>query len=1042
MSPIWPRSARLPAARQDAQSAAGWGRQSPFGVGFGLPVDRLGGLAVGFLVVGLLGVLGTLRLDLTSSPASPSSRQAVAWRLANPATAAAPGGGVRVVTGPARQYDSSFARSSQDDTDLADPVDYETQIKPILTRHCLECHGPERDISGFRVDRQDVLLAGGEYGLPAIVPGDPDDSFLLQVLEGTSDDLSMPPEGSPPVSPSDLALLREWIAQGANFPEQVAPQEDPRDWWSLRPPVLPTIPPGESAIDYLIGRELAAKDLEFSPAADRRALIRRLYLVMLGLPPTAAEVEDFLADERADAWEQLVDRVLASPQYGERWARHWLDVVRFGETDGYETNRERPNAWRYRDWVIEAFNDDLPYNEFVRQQIAGDALGHPVGTSFLVAGPHDIVKSPDPLLTLTQRQDELTDMVSAVGSAFLGLTVGCARCHNHKFDPISQQDFFAMQAIFAGVQHAEAPLPLEAAGLQAEQLAAVESELAQWRQQAVEYLGQLDDLQTTSWPPVQSDFNLELFPPTPARWVRFEITATNSGSEPCLDELEIFAGEVQVGLADDGGLPTSSGDYAGNPKHRLSHLNDGRHGNDYSWISDTPGRGWVQIEWPEVQAVDRIQWSRDRQGTYADRLPTEYQIAVSLDGETWSTVADSQRRQRPGDSGDSWLDHAVPQAIAWHTREAEPRADAAAEPWDEASDPRLGHDANDETWGQRWQRLNQLRRELSQPPLAFCGTFSQPPVVHRLYRGDPLSPREEVLPNTLTILGDLELGSETAEPDRRLALADSLVTPDNPLVARVIVNRLWQYQFGVGLVETASDFGRNATLPSHPELLDWLALQLVQRDWSLKSLQRSILLSRTWQQSSRPHGKGLAVDAASRLLWRFPPRRLEAEGIRDSVLAVSGQLRLTGGGPGFSAFVVEMENVRHYFPLEEFGPEHWRRMIYQTKIRQEQDSVFGAFDCPDGSQIAPHRSRSTTPLQALNLFNSGFMLQQAQLMAQRLEREQPESVAEQIDAAYRLCYSRPADQTEIVQAEAFIRQEGLAAFCRVLLNSNEFLFIF
>lgn len=906
----------------------------------------------------------------------------------------------------------SLGGQAQDSVDSADvPPDYQRDIEPILTEHCVVCHGPDRDASGFRVDRWKSLLDGGEYGVPAIVPGQPEASFLLQVVDGTSEDLTMPPEGNEPLNAEQVTHLRNWIAAGAVVPEVFQKDdEDPKQWWSLRPVKAPDVPDPTTAIDQLIAAKLQENGLDFSPPADRVALIRRLYFVMLGLPPSPTEVQAFVNDSEPQAWERLVERVLASPHYGERWARHWLDVVRFGETDGYETNRERPNAWRYRDWVIAAFNDDMPYQDFVRYQIAGDVLGEPVGTSFLVGGPHDIVKSPDPLLTLTQRQDELTDMVATVGSAFLGLTIGCARCHNHKFDPISQTDFYAMQAIFSGVYHGESSLPMQFSESSAEQQS-IDADFKKWQRDLLAHCRNHSQ-NSIVWPPVDAAFNIELFEPQIARMVRFTIHATNAG-EPCLDELEVFAGDQQVGLATQGARVSSSGNYPNNGKHRLEHINDGRYGNDFSWIGDTAGTGWLQIEWNDPVAVDRVQWARDRKAEFADRLPTNYTLEVSSDGMTWVTVASSQRRLPVGSREPSVYDQSLV-------------GDAG--------------DAHPESFGQRLRDIRQRYQQLTGPPKAFCGTFAQPGRTHKLFRGDPLSPREEVAPEILEILGRLDLPANASDQERRLALANALVREDNPLLSRVIANRVWQYHFGTGIVETASDFGKNAARPSHPELLDWLASRLREQDWSLKQLHREILFSRTWQQSSLPHETGLQKDASSRMLWRFPPRRLEAEVIRDQILAVSGTLQLSGGGPGFSAFVVDMENVRHYHPLESYGQEHYRRMVYQTKVRQEQDAVFGAFDCPDGTQIAPQRSRSTTPLQAMNLFNSGFVQQQAEAMARRLEHDHADSNL-QIQAAVERVYSRLPEADELVELQAFVAEQGLPALCRVLLNSNEFLFI-
>ncbi|MEZ6047074.1 MAG: DUF1553 domain-containing protein [Planctomycetaceae bacterium] len=326
-------------------------------------------------------------------------------------------------------------------------------------------------------------------------------------------------------------------------------------------------------------------------------------------------------------------------------------------------------------------------------------------------------------------------------------------------------------------------------------------------------------------------------------------------------------------------------------------------------------------------------------------------------------------------------------------------------------------------------------------PVGYLGTFKQPGATHRLYRGDPMAKREEVLPDTLEVLGTLGLEKDAREAERRLKFAEWIASPENPLTARVMVNRIWQFQFGTGIIDTPSDFGGNGTPPTHPELLDWLADQLRTNNWSLKHIHRLILNSATFQQSSHPDEKALEVDGGSRYSWRYPPRRLEAEVIRDQMLAVSGVLDLKQGGPGFSAFAVDFENVRHYHPKQKYGPEDWRRMIYMTKVRQEKDSVFGLFDCPDASQVMPKRSRSTTPLQALNLFNSKFVWQQAEIFSERIQTEFPDSTEEQIKRAFVLCYHRQPQPDELTVSSQFVESHGLRAFCRALYNSSEFLFI-
>ena len=903
-------------------------------------------------------------------------------------------------------------------------VDFAGDVLPILRDHCIDCHGPDAQESKLRLDSMVHALIGGDSGERAVVPGNSDQSFLMELVTSDDDTRRMPLDSDPLTQPQ-LDLLRAWIddEQAWETPAgELARQTT--DHWSLQPVVRPSIPvplreSGQTrtsasdpnttnAIDAFIERRLAADGLRMSGAADRRRLIRRLYLVMHGLPPTPQQVQAFVDDQRPRAWELLVEEVLASPAYGERMAMHWLDLVRFGETHGFETNRERIHAWHYRDWVIDAFNADKPYDEFVAQQIAGDAMGQDIGTGFLVAGPYDLVKGQDPRLGLIQRQDELADMINTTGTAFLGLTIGCARCHNHKFDPITQTDYYSMQAIFAGVNHADRKLPMTADAKN--ELADISRRIS-LLQVGLQRFVPSDSLQRR--PAVNAKLNVEQFDAIQARFVRMTIDATN-GSQPCIDELEIFADAENVALASCGAKASSSGDFV-HPLHKLQQINDGEYGNAKSWIGKDSSGGWVQIELPAERSITRIVWARDREGKYGDRLATGYKIEVSTDRQQWTTVASSADRlpfTNKQNVTPSYDFDSFPEGVAQQGR------DQLAE----------------------LQQLRSRQQELETGTLVYAGTFSQPGPTHRLYRGEPGAPKEEVSPAAIAAIGQLDLARNSAEQERRIALAKWIVRPDHPLTARVLVNRLWHYHFGTGIVDTPSDFGRNGTLPTHPQLLDWLAAELVDSGWSIKHIQRLILTSNTWQQDSRPIDDAMRVDAASRLLWRFPPRRLEAEGIRDCILAATGKLDRTMGGRGFSAFEVAMENVRHYYPKQKFGPEDWRRMIYMTKVRQERDAVFGVFDCPDGSQVTPTRSRSTTPLQALNLLNSRFVMQQSGFLADRLDGE-CDSTEAKIQRAYALCFGRDPEPQETTAAAQFIDDYGLVQFCRAMFNANELVFI-
>jgi len=1085
---------------------------------------------------------------------------------------------------------------------------FDSEVEPILKTHCLECHGPDEQEGSFRVDRLARLLRGGESGEPAVVPEAPDRSFLLRVVRHQEAGYEMPPDGR--LSDTEIDILEKWILAGAKTPEHYGPVKETIELshWSFlplenkvgsaanqsrlpaesnasdgfaedSPPVVSSgtlaahaLSPSEQ-LDVYVRQRLSDSGLAPSSRAQRRTLIRRLYLIMHGIPPTPEQVARFVNDLSSDSWERLVSDVLESELFGERFASLWLDLIRFGETHGYEMNRERPTAWPFRDWVIDCFNQDMPYDQFIQAQIAGDSVGLPIGTGFLVAGPVDQVKGQDPKLRLNQRMNELDDMINTVGTAFLGLTTGCARCHDHKFDPISQTDYYALQAVFAGVNHGDGNLPLtDNQQLRVAELEEDEKELLSRLSPFLPRLREngcvrvIDESQAThlveakgsadrvtepsvdwsrgsyTWwnhdpehPVVQYEpklsghyriwlswgagfsthttrasyrllasgdenviatvnqqlradgsgkvdqmkrwsgffdagihllspadslllyggndaaavtadvvvfeevdvetakessgfslmprssvsplMNIESFTTREAKAIRFWIDGTNQ-SEPCIDELEVFDGGRNVALASSGAIASSSGDFV-HPTHKLSQINDGEFGNPRSWISSQVSGGWVQIDFADLYQVDRIQWARDRTGQFADRTAVDYRIELMRADGQWEYVAGSSDRLVPQVSGGK-----------------EPQYRFDSFPDSEAEK------------GRRWlEELTSVRQELEQiqkSRVAYVGQFSQPGATHRLYRGEPSSPREQVVPSAIEALSKLKMDAASPESERRRMLADWIASEENPLTARVIVNRIWQFHFGEGIVSTPSDLGRNGAEPSHPELLDWLAGELIRSDWSLKHIHRLILLSDTWCQDHLPVEQALKLDAGNRLLWRFAPRRMEAESIRDSILAVSGVLDLDSrGGPGFSAFEVQMENVRHYHPKEDYGPEDWRRMVYMTKVRQEKDQVFGVFDCPDASMVVAKRSRSTTPLQALSLLNSRFVLQQSNLLAERVRGEVTDDsdTSLLVSKVWQLCCQRNPTPPELAASLTLVEQYGLPALSRALFNANEFVFI-
>ena len=897
-------------------------------------------------------------------------------------------------------------------TMAAAAVDFTREVLPILEDHCFDCHGEEKQKSGLRVDSVKGLLRGGESGEPLVVAGKSAESYLFKRISSLDKKDMMPPKGER-LSAAQVATLRAWIDGGAEMPGAAEARASLRlttEHWSFQPVKRPA----GGSVDEFVVAKLKEKGLAMSGAAERGALIRRLFLVMHGMPPSPQEVSAFIADKRPDAYARLADAVLASPRFGERWARHWMDVARYADSNGFETNRERKTAYHYRDWLVESFNADKRYDVFIKEQIAGDASGTDAATGFLVAGPHDIVKSPDINLTLMQREDELTDMVNTTGTAFMGLTMGCARCHNHKFDPILQKDYFAMQAVFAGVNHGERTLRVKTDTSAEKAVAAARVEESTLAAKVEDFRKKAAAVSGTKAlrPAVNARLNEETFAPVDAVAVKFTINAS-SGAEPCIDELEVFdAAGKNVAL---GGKPSASGTLPGYAIHKLEHINDGKYGNDWSWISNTSGSGWVQIDLPAKARISRIVWGRSRSGPQGDRVATKYVIEAATEPGKWQTVSSSDDRAPFSGKED---------ANAFLAKLSPADADAARKVQADLAS------------------VQKRIAKLSGSQTGWLGTFSQPGKTNRLYRGEPMQKREVVAPDALSVLGTLGLAVDEPEQKRRVALAEWIASEKNPLTARVMVNRLWQYTFGTGIVDTPSDFGKNGTSPTHPELLDWLADEFMRSGWSVKHIQRLLLNSAAFQQSSAPRADALAADAGGRLLWRYTPRRLEAEAIRDSMLTVSGALDLNMGGPGFYLMDVVEENVMHYFPKEKFAQSEFRRMVYQFRIRQTTDAVFGSFDCPDGSSVTPKRSRSNTPLQALNLFNSTFVVGQADILAKRLTTEAGPTPEAQAALAFRLFYGRMPDGKELVSSTAMIRDHGVQSFARAMFNTSEFLFVF
>lgn len=772
---------------------------------------------------------------------------------------------------------------------------FETRIRPLFAEHCYECHGPRKQRGGLRLDARAAFVRGGDGG-PVVVAGDPERSTLIRAVRHVDPDLKMPPKKK--LSERQIADLTAWVRMGASYPEDrkpVAASEnesvgprlrgrnfvitpEDRAWWAFQPVRrVAAMPPGAegaaNTIDTLLLARLRERNLGFSAPASRRELVRRAWFDLIGLPPPPEAVKAFERDISPDAWERLVDDLLSRPQYGERWARHWLDVVRYAETNGYERDGTKPHAWRYRDYVIKSFNEDKPYDRFILEQLAGDELQEGFNPDALVAtGFYRLhVWDDEPDSTLAAEFDDLDDMVVTTSAAFLGLTVGCARCHDHKFDPISQADYYQMLAFFRSIN--------------------------------------------------------------------------------------------PYGLHKTGG----------------------------------GGRGTGRITRPLAPPSAVRAW---REGLELQLRPLRERLAFEQSGDI------------------------------------------------------------------KGRLQAEITRIESEAPFGYALAVVEDPVkpTHLFHRGDVLAPRNEVQPAFLSVLAgeqpQISPPAAGTSSGRRLALARWIARPDNPLTARVLVNRLWQHHFGRGLVPTPNDFGRTGMKPSHPELLDYLSAELVTGGWRVKRLHKLIMMSQAYRMASRVQNPAaVATDEGNELLWRQNPRRAEAEVLRDSLLAVSGALDDRMGGPSFfpalAKEVLRTQDSDRKGWLESPPQEQNRRSIYAFVKRGLLVPLLESFDYTTTTLPVGARSVTTVAPQALMLLNDPFVQQQGERFAQRLRREAGPDTAAQIRRAFALAVQRSPTNPEVLAAlqmiqaqerlaraagDALAEETALRGFCIALFNLNEMLY--
>jgi len=897
---------------------------------------------------------------------------------------------------------------------------FERKIRPLLVQHCFACHGKGQKKGGLSLESRETLMAGGESGA-AIQLDAPAKSLLIEAVE-YSGDVQMPPSGK--LADHEIALLRQWTAAGLPWPKQTGGATGgirtsseithaDREFWSFRPfvpqplPAVNNVAWPRTRMDVFLLNRLESESLGPSHDADRRTWLRRSAFDLTGLPPHDDHLAEFSVDEGPDAFERATDRLLASPRHGERWARHWLDLARYGEDQAHTFSaRTYPSGYRFRDWVIRAFNHDLPYNDFVAQQIAGDLLvdgdsatkkiDQAPGLGFFALGP---VYYADAGCAPKAQADEWDDRVDTLARGLLGLTLACARCHDHKFDPITVQDYYALAGVFASTRYEEIPLvpadvvkrydeAVAKSKAADEQLAAAQT--AEIRQLAEAHVDQTNKYVVAAWTLLNR------------RKVQGNYAAAKIAEETGLKEAFIEGWRKHLGAEN---------------RNQRGHL-----AMYDQQVAAEDAKTDLSQNMEARQAVEAIavQLQETLVAAIAERARREeaYKTAVAAAADDQKPkIAKPQLDKPQADLLQAVLyDGKAPFALAKDQVAAHASADAKA-------------------------KLQQLAELAAQAKQAVGAKY---PIAHGLadaesknlkihLRGNHKTLGDEVPRRFLSILST-EGAAPFSQGSGRLELARAVSSTTNPLTARVMVNRVWQQHFGRGIVDTPSNFGTLGAPPSHPELLDDLTSRFVAAGWSLKQLHREIVTSAAYRQSSAISAEGQQRDPENRLLWRAPRQRLDVEVWRDAMLLVTGQLNLSIGGPS--------QNLN--------DANHRRRTLYSTVSRHDLDSMLRLFDFPDPNLTSERRSLTTVPMQQLFMLNSDFMVRQARALAARLSAAPQADDTSKVLEGYQLVFQRePTSEerefcVEFVRRASEDRQAKLSSweqFAQALLAANEFMFV-
>ncbi len=844
------------------------------------------------------------------------------------------------------------------------PVDFEKDIQPILEKSCLSCHGDAQQLGKLDLRSRESALKGGTRG-GDLVPGDAEGSRMYRRVAGLERP-SMPAQGDP-LTMEQAEAIKRWIHEGAVWnavvtttarpsaaasaaleSRPITPEE--RNYWAFKLPVKAELPDDvdstlSNPIDRFLEHERRKRGIDPAPQADRYTLVRRAYLDLIGLPPTPSQVDAFVNDRSPDAWERLIDSLLASPHYGERYGRVWLDVARYADSAGFEYDMHRPNAWRYRDYVIKSFNDDKPYDRFLVEQIAGDEMDGRtndslVATGFLRMGPRVLFREKD---NPERRYDYLDEILGTIGKGTLGLTVNCARCHNHKFDPISQKDYYSLEASIFGYVETEVPLaPKAVADAYTAKNTSIDQEIA----------------------------------PLKAEIARLE--------RPVRDRLQLEQIKRKY--------PDRIVQIILKPERERS-----------------PGDALLATQVLKAAAVRNADVDRALAPELALRKKDLTAKIAALDA------------QRPA---------ALPMAEI--VTDGDYRSSPLGEGDDTVSCPKC-----------------RIPVPGAGPYLHKGSGRYQVPPSYFLIRGDVENHGSLMKPGFIDVITFGNPPTEIPRPDghtsgRRLALAQWIASPQNPMTARVIVNRLWQKHFGRGIVATLENFGKMGDRPTHQDLLDWLAVDLTTNGWTLKRINKLMMMSSAYRMASVFDNAGdVKADPENLYLWRFRAQRLDAELVRDGMLAAGGNINLQMGGepifPNIPADIL-VGQFRGKWDNTPDGPAAWRRGVYVYQRRSLPYPMFDTFDHPDLNVTAGARNVSTVPTQALTLLNNPFVLSQAERFAARLRQQAGDSVA-QVKLAYRIALARPATDEEIAIGTALIARQSLGSFAHVVLNLNEFLYM-